>query len=433
MNAQHIVTGTARAIALPLLFSLAGTAVAADATLELLAQKGIITAEEYARLKAGQKDEATVSLKDGLKVTSGDGKSSLQLGTLLQMDAAYFNGGSVGGVAKDYGDGTEFRKARLYLAGSTGAWDFRLETELAPAPATSGITDAWAAWRGPVTVTAGHFKVPYSLESLMSDKNLAFMERALSASFVSPRAPGLMVSKGFSHGSLAAGVFGEQLSSTAATNNDEGGGFSARATWAPLIASGRAVHVGGSLHWRKPTQVNTPAPGLETASFSSKPEMNLMPDKLVNTGNIPGNVRDTSVAALEFATTRGPLTAQAEYTRAKVSRDTGGDLDFDGGYVQLGWALTGETRAYKAETGVLDGIKPAGRVAWEVAARLSDMNLNDGTLTGGHERNASAAVNAYVGANVKLSLNYVDVLSVKGGANDGNEPSAVMLRAQFSY
>lgn len=46
---------------------------------------------------------------------------------------------------------------------------------------------------------------------------------------------------------------------------------------------------------------------------------------------------------------------------------------------------------------------------------------------------ASYAINAYVGPNVKLSLNYVDVLSVKGGLMNGNEPSAVMLRTQFSY
>ena len=418
-----------RLLALPVFVLISSAAAASDATLELLAQKGIITADEYARLKAGQDDDARVSLKDGLRITSGDGRSSVQFGALLQMDAAHFDGGSVGGVARDYGDGSEFRRARLSMAGRSGAWDFRLETELSP-NATSGITDAWAAWRGPVTVTAGNFKIPYSLESLMSDKNLAFMERSLSSAFMPSRAPGLMVSKGYGHGSLSAGVFGEPLST--ATTDDEGGGFSARATWAPFVSNGHALHVGGSLHWRQPTQVST-GTTLETAQFSTRPEMNLMPDRLIDTGKIAGDVRDTAVAALELAATRGPLTAQAEYTRARVDRVTGGALDFDGGYVQLGWALTGEARAYKPETGILDGIRPAGKVAWEVAARLSGMNLSDGAVTGGRERNASAAVNAYVGPNVKLSLNYVDVLSVAGGAQAGNEPSAVMLRAQFSY
>ena len=409
---------------LPLLATLATPAFAADATLELLAQKGIITADEYATLKAGQKDQAQVSLKDGLKITSQDGKSNVQFGALMQLDAAHFKHGS-----KDYGDGSELRRGRLSLSGTSGAWDFRLETELSP-NATLGITDAWATWRRPVSITAGNFKVPYSLEALMSDKNLAFMERSLASAFLPSRAPGIMVSKSHPHGSLSAGIFGEPLST--ATTDDEGGGFSTRATWAPLIASGHAVHLGGSLHWRQPTQVSTGSK-LESLKLSSKPEMNLFPDKLVDTGNIAGDVRDSRVAALELATTQGPVTAQAEYALTQVRRESGADLDFSASYAQLAWVVTGEVRGYKPETGVLEGIRPNGAVAWELAARWSALDLTDGTVKGGAERNASFAINAYVGPNVKLSLNYVDVLSVKGGLMAGNEPSAVMLRTQFSY
>lgn len=415
------------AFTLPLLATLATPAFAADATLELLAQKGIITAEEYATLKAGQKDQAQVSLKDGLKITSQDGKSTVQFGALMQLDAAHFTNKS-SGTSKDYGDGSELRRGRLSMSGTSGAWDFRLETELSP-NTTLGITDVWATWRGPVNITAGNFKVPYSLEALMSDKNLAFMERSLASAFLPSRAPGILVSKSNPHGSLAAGVFGEPLST--ATSDDEGGGFSARATWAPMIASGHVLHVGGSVHWRQPTQTAGNKP--ETLKLSSKPEMNLFPDKLVDTGNIAGDVRDSRVAALELATTQGPVTAQAEYAVTQVSRETGSNLDFTGAYAQIVWAVTGEVRGYKPETGVLEGIRPNGAVAWELAARYSKLDLTDGTVNGGEERNASYAINAYVGPNVKLSLNYVDVLSVKGGAFAGNEPAAVMLRTQFSY
>lgn len=414
--------------ALPLLATLATPTFAGDATLELLAQKGIISAEEYATLKAKQKDQAQVSLKDGLKITSQDGKSNVQFGALMQLDAAHFTNKS-SGASKDYGDGSELRRGRLSMSGTSGAWDFRLETELSP-NATLGITDAWATWRGPVNITAGNFKVPYSLEALMSDKNLAFMERSLAAAFLPVRAPGIMVSKSSPHGSLAAGVFGEPLNT--ATSDDEGGGFSVRATWAPMIASGHVLHVGGSMHWRQPTQVSAGSK-LETLRLSSKPEMNLFPDRLVDTGNIAGDVRDSRVAALELATTQGPVTAQAEYAMTQVRRETGSNLDFTGAYAQIAWAVTGEVRGYKPETGVLDGIRPNGAVAWELAARYSKLDLTDGTVNGGEERNASYAINAYVGPNVKLSLNYVDVLSVKGGLMNGNEPSAVMLRTQFSY
>lgn len=72
-------------------------------------------------------------------------------------------------------------------------------------------------------------------------------------------------------------------------------------------------------------------------------------------------------------------------------------------------------------------------MAWEVAARVSTLDLGDEDVNGGRERNASAALNAYVGPAVKLSLNHVKALAVKGGTFKGDEPSALMLRGQFAY
>lgn len=409
------------------------TASARDATLELLAQKWIITADEYTALKSEQKDQASVSLKDGLKITSGDGKGTVQLGTLIQMDAA-----SVASDKKDAPSGTEIRRARLAISGNQGPWEFRLETELA---GTATLTDAYGAWRGPVTVTAGNFKLPYSLESLMSDKNLAFMERSLSSALLPVRAPGLMVGAGGRHGSWAVGMFGEPLStatpptssasSATANADDEGGGISARGSWAPLIADGQTLHLATSLHYRLPTQAGAGA--TPTLRLSSKPEANQFADRLVNTGNIGGDVSAYRLAAIELAGAFGPLLAQAEYSFATVARDHASDLQFDGGYVQVAWAITGERRAYKADKGIFEGIRPQKNTAWEVAVRLSALDLGDGNVNGGRERNTSTALNAYIGPVVKLSLNYVNVLDVKGGPFQDDEPSVLMLRGQIAY
>ncbi len=400
-------------------------ALAADPTLELLAQKGLITADEYASLKEKQKDQASnlnINLKDGLKISTADGKSAVQLGTLMQMDFAHVEQRN-----RDAASGSEFRRARLYLNGATGVWTYRFEAEFTGTPT---FTDAWAAWSGPVTVTGGHFKQPYSLEALMSDKDLAFMERSLSSSLLAVRAPGFMLSQGGTAWSWAAGVFGEALTTT--TTDDEGGGLSARGSWAPLLGDGHTLHLGASLHWREASQ------GTATSyqQFASKPEINLFPttSRQLNTGTI-ANVDAFWLLGLEAAQAFGPVLAQAEYSWAKVDRKLGDDLDFGGGYAQLSWALTGEVRPYQGNRGLFGGIRPKGEVAWEVALRLSRLDLSDGTIKGGEESNASASLNSYLGNNVKLSLNYVQALDVAADSPNAaqGKARALMMRAQFAY
>jgi phosphate-selective porin OprO/OprP len=401
-----------------------GTVAHADATLELLAQKGLITVDEYAKLKAGQQDDAKLSLKDGIKISSADGKSTAQLSLLMQVDAAYLD--------RDKGDlpsGSEIRRARLAVGGKSDVWSYRLEAEL---NGGTILTDAWGAWNGPVTVTAGHFKQPYSLEALMSDKDLAFMERSLASSLLAVRAPGLMVSDGGDAWSWAAGVFGEPLSTV--TTDDEGGGLSARGSWAPIVGDGRALHLASSLHWRKPAQ--NPA-AVETWSLASKPEINLVPngERFLNTGNI-ANASDFYLLSLEAAKAFGPVLVQAEYNWVQLERNqaAGSRLDFQGGYAQASWALTGEVRPYQANRGLFGGIKAKGDVAWEVALRLSELDLLDGAINGGREQNATASLNAYLGPAVKLSLNAVQVLDVDDGPKaTADKPRAIMMRAQFAY
>lgn len=406
-----------------------GLAYSKDDTLELLAQKGVITADEYAKLKESKKDEATITLKDGLKIQSADGKYSAQLGTLLQLDFSHFDERN---YKKDAPDGSEVRRARLALSGKVqNDWDYRLEAEFS---GTVGFTDAYASYRGwkPLTLTVGNFKIPYSLESLMSDKNLSFMERSLPSSFLAARAPGFMLGSNGDNWGLNAGLFGEPT--TTASTDDEGGGVSTRATWAPLYAEGNILHLGASAHWRKPTESNAAnAAKDETWRLRSKPEANGFADFLVDTGNISGNVDELTLGAVELAASHGPLSLQAEYSQAHFSRNTKSSIDLNGWYGQFTWSLTGETRSYRADKGIFEGLKLGQNPAWELAARYSELDLSDADVKGGRERNATLALNSYFGPFVRVSLNAVKVLEVHGGPFKGEEPLAYMLRTQFAY
>jgi len=188
------------------------------------------------------------------------------------------------------------------------------------------------------------------------------------------------------------------------------------------------VHLGMSLHYRKPGRAES---GADTLALYSGPESHLAA-RLLDTGAIGGDVDDYQVAGLELASSWGPLLAQAEDTEARVARSQARDLDFSGGYVQLSWVFNGAQRHYRPSKGVFGGVGVDRGVAWELAARLSRLDLEDADVDGGEERNATLALNLYPAPAVKLSLNYVKVLSLDGGQNDGDEPTAVMLRAQLA-
>lgn len=421
------------ALAMPLL--LIQVVHAKDDTLELLAQKGVITAEEYAKIKESRREEGVISLKDGLKITSQDNKSSVQIGTLLQLDLAGFKGDN-----RDVASGTELRRARLIFVGKYQKdWDFKTEVELA---GTVSITDAYASYSGikPLTITVGHVKNPYSLESLMADKNLTFMERSLSSSLMNPRAPSIMLSSGGDNWSAAVAIAGEQLSN--ASTDDEGGGFGTRLSYAPLFSSGKIVHLGLSANWRKPTQSNAADKTSETLRLQTKPEMNqfifndakgVAVSQLVSTGNITGNVKNYTLFGLEAAAEYGPFVVQSEYSLAKIARDTKANVSFEGGYLQIAYALTGEARNYRGDKGIFDGFNVSKTGVWELATRYSVLDLNDEDIKGGKEENATIALNWYVNPVVKLSANYIQVLKVTEGAQQDEKPTAVQLRGQVAF
>jgi len=107
------------------------------------------------------------------------------------------------------------------------------------------------------------------------------------------------------------------------------------------------------------------------------------------------------------------------------------DYVFNGGYLQVAYTLTGENRAYDRRMGTLareyygksgpfsnaflirddDGHVHCGWGAWEIAARYSYVNLNDGTglnrIQGGVLNGFTLGVNWYANANFNLMCDWV--------------------------
>ncbi len=427
---------------------------AVDMTTEILAQKGVITLEEYEKIRKAQASQAIVDTTEGLKFITADKNFSAQIGTMLQLDMASYDSN----IEDSANSGSEFRRIRLYMGGTfLTDWDYKTEIEFAN---TTQLMDGFVTYRGlqtsvPTQLTFGHFKIPFSQESLMADKGLTFMERSLPNAFLNARAPGAMIAAGRDNWSSAFMVFGEQLSSTATNVSDEGGGASLRLTWAPLIAPGANFHVGAAASVRVPSQNNTsltttPVSYTEAIRLRAKPESNIIETRLVDTGNI-ADVDQTQLWGIELAGSINAVGFNAEYINTNIQREQGkSDLDFSGWYAQTSWAITGEERTYKGDKGLYDGIKPAkpvgqgGTGAWELALRLSEIDLSDGDLqllnnqwlpevNGGEERNATLALNWYLNNYLRTSLNYVHVLDLEGGSYDNKDLDALQLRMQLAF
>jgi len=480
-----------RSRALALCAALAATASlpASAGVAELLLKKGMITPDEYAALKQEAAAEAAaaqaacvaaaqsasgaaapaapagpapaaaervaasrpdavapalppapaVSFTKGLGFTGIDGSYSAQFGTLMQLDAANYS--DHGGV--DNNRGSEMRRGRLYMQGTVEKdWQYKFEMELFGNTGAE-VTDAYVRYNGlvpvaggkPLAVTVGHFKIPFSFDSLMADKDLSLMERGLPNAFIKSRAPGGMLSTGGEHWTAAAMLFGEQLYSNTSNQEDEGGGASARLTWAPLLADGAALHFGAGAQYQEPTERD----GGTTWRYASRPESHMTGLSLVDTGNIGGNVQELNLLGLEAAGTVGPLTFIGEYLRSDVERARDGDLDFSGWYAQAAWMVTGERRGYDADKGVFKGIQPlhplasGGSGAWELVARYSELDLEDGSISGGEEHNATLGLGWYAGNYVRVSGNWVHVFDIDGGKYDGQSLDALQMRLQFAY
>jgi phosphate-selective porin OprO/OprP len=395
-----------------------------------------VKAEVEKEVEAATRNWPEVDTKGKLEVRSRDGDFAFRLGGRLQIDAALYSNDE----DTDLGSGSEFRRARLELQGTVWReWDFKFQYDFTDTGA-EGLRDAYIRYTGfepyGVTgITAGQFKEPFSLEELTSSKYITFMERALPNAFAPARNRGVGVSTAFADAVTAsAGFFGEGVDSDETDGDDasEGWGGTGRVTFSPVHTATRVVHLGAAGGWRTPDEG-------DMLRFRQRPESHVTDVRLVNTGEI--DTDDFTRLGAEAAVVHGPFSLQGEYMRTHVNRQLPGkgDLEFDGWYVFGSWFLTGESRVYEFEDGAFGNLKPTSVVgkggygAWELAARYSGIDLNDGDVAGGEQQDFTVGLNWYPNANLRLLLNYVRVLEVDGGPFDGAAPDVAQVRAQVHW
>ena len=386
--------------------------------------------------------DVEVSLKKGLKIQTKDGDMKFQVGGRLHAQAAY-NGDNTLGA----NDGTEIRRGRLFVKGVLFK-DFNFKAQYDFADNKVGVKDLFVSYSGLdwFDITVGHQKQTYSLQLMMSSNDMPFVERSIDNAFaeaLTDRAIGVRFDSEGDIWSVQTGFYGGSVGASDKSTDDEGWGYTARGILAPIHTENQLVHLGGAVAYRVPDdQADV---GDSPVRFRSE-TTHMSNLYLVDTGEIEG-VSNIVLASAEGAFVHGPFSLVGEYHHAFVNRDGNSDLDFNGWHVESTWSLTGESRAasYELKYGVLKYLKPAksfslkngGIGAWELAARIAEIDLNDGPIDGGKELAFTGGINWYLNNNVRVMADYSKVLDLEGGKYDGNSAAEdldiVELRTQLTF
>ncbi len=344
-----------------------------------------------------------------------------------------------------------------------------LKSAFFPGGGLSGIENAYLSYTGfkpfggELAIEGGIMNLPYTLDQATSSNDILFMERS-SAQVIATRiaagdarstAGARWYDNSFWAGAYATGPTTGDIHSASSVNPNgrtEQYGAVARVAGQPISGNGYSVHIGADAEFlfQPPHNLVT---GAQTLTLSDRPELRIDPTAIISTGALAG-VSGAQVYSAEAAATYGPLFLQGEYYWYNVERNAGTSLPsvkFEGGYAQAAYVLTGETRSYNAAAGAYNGIVPAnpfswtdgGWGAWEIAGRVSTIDLNDQLATangvaGGRQTIYTAGLNWYVNRNVKFMFNYLhgDITKQTSATNTGDVGArfdALAMRTQVAF
>jgi phosphate-selective porin OprO/OprP len=338
----------------------------------------------------------------------------------------------------DLSSGGNFRRAWLGIQGKLfGDWSYYFNYDFAGsgAEAPGHIQQTYIQYDGlgPFAVRVGAFSPANGLEDTTGAGDTPFLERNAPADAARNIAGGdgrdaiaLIYADDRIFGSVAysgnkiqdAGSFDEQtavigrLSGLAYSNDD----------------TKIVIGLGGSYVF-KVADIAAGRNAARTITVNAGPEITVdnTATKLVTTGSL--NAQRVWQWGLEGATQWKNLYAQAGYFRYGLDlRGATGAYGFSGWYSEATWILTGESLPYAPATGAFTNPKPripfslngGGLGAWELAARFSDLNLNDkagivgsalpaGGLRGGEQKIWTAGINWYPVSALKFELQYQNI------------------------
>jgi phosphate-selective porin OprO/OprP len=359
---------------------------------------------------------------DGFSIESGDTK--LSIGGRIHLDTVAIESDQI-----QFEDDTDIRRLRVDATLDLGK-DWRVKVDGDVGGLSPGIYNAWIAYSGikDWEFKFGNFIAPFNGENMMSSNNMKFIERGLPSELSPNFLLGASAAYEGQNWSVTGGYFTNPIEDEELTSRDDGKSVILRGVFAPIEKRREVLHFAVAAERR---ELDSGA----TSRIRAVPEFALTRQALLDTTALAGVDAYTNVN-IEAAYMNGPFLLQAQQVTRSNDAPLLGDPEYKGMSVQAAWIITGERQRYSLGGGTFGEIRPdkdSPLGAWEVAARYSTLDLTDGGVFGGEQKNWTVAVNWYVNRNIRVSANYVDAKAEPNRFAAVDNPSAVMGRLQIAF
>jgi phosphate-selective porin OprO/OprP len=263
----------------------------------------------------------------------------------------------------------------------------RVETEFTADPIE--FTDAYLQWSGKnVKVILGQQKAQPPLDQESSDLNTSFLERAAFVSaFGYTRRTGISGHYVAGDWAISGGVYTDPLVRLDDVEMNSKS-VDVRTYWSPQLADTN-LHFGVAYHLRDLNDF-----GLAAMRYGSLPALRITDTRYIGTPAFA--VEREQRFGFEAAAVHGRVHFASEAHWLQAQRKTLNDPTFFGGYAEVGFFLTNDTRPLNG--GMFGAIKPrkpiggGGLGAVQLNLRYDYLDLNSGAIIGGTQNGYLASL-----------------------------------------
>ncbi len=282
------------------------------------------------------------------------------------------------------------------------------------------IKDAYVKYDGWsfADLTIGKQKESFGLEKRTSSRNLLMIERSMiTEAFAPGRSLGVSLSGDLSLEELLGNnsSVNWQLGyyEPDASDEETTSAITGRVAWLPWQTDESLLHLGVAFSERK----------YDGNEFRINEKLEVYnSDSLLEGTRITAD--NVSLQALELLWQKNKLTLMAEWQQASVTSTEQVTYDYEGGYLQVSYQLSGGDRKYK--NGKLGATSQNG---WELTGRYSEILLKEENEDA---ETYSIGVNYTVNKNIKFMADYIQTDYFEAG-NRIESSDAVSFRFQYSF
>lgn len=352
-----------------------------------------------------------------------------QLSGLLQVNEVLVSGRD-DLADKGFPSGANIQRAELVAEGGIGSyWNYEMTLsfeEGTRVASTKPKLDAMLSYEGfeNTKINIGQRQPYYFMAMQVEPEDNIAMEQPLAVDFLHYNSRLVLSLEHYREGltvALALGVVSngaqagqdDDLTGAGAAAQSDLPGIQGRVTFAPWHKAGRVFQVGVSGMYEKKHAKSDSGALYGHAGVSGRKGHWLTSDELLTTSDIysPG-VENITIMGTELLGLWGPVSFQAEYIEDRFKRlaatAPADRPKYSGGYVTVGYMLTGETREYNADQGVLGGVTPATTCgAWEIYGQYSAGSFRYRDV-GPVAQIAVGGINWYATNHIRLTAEYLN-------------------------